>query len=293
MEYHEELNQFNEKNMKNFIVPIDFSENSLHAADYSVKLARQLGADIHLFHAYEEPIAVSSYDLDPIHYDTMREQILTRLEECKNTLLKENGPEINIICLVSNGQMIEYIIDLYEKKNAQLVVIGLTGSGGWGSFFAGNNALRIVEKVPFPILTVPPKARFRTVKKIVFACDLQEVRSTIPVEKIKKVLEVLNAELYILHIDQGQQEETILTHEIQDLNTLFQGMDFQFHKMDAQQVVPAIKDFSRDYDIDLVLMIPHPHGFFANLINAHHTRSLLLHSSIPILTIPQHSQAKN
>src|SRR6185295_17989782 len=46
--------------IKNLLVPIDFSERSLHLLEYGRTLALQFGADLHLVHVYEPDYPLSS-----------------------------------------------------------------------------------------------------------------------------------------------------------------------------------------------------------------------------------------
>ena len=44
-------------NVKNILVPVDFSESGDAALAYAVSLAREYGAELHLVHVYDQPFA--------------------------------------------------------------------------------------------------------------------------------------------------------------------------------------------------------------------------------------------
>src|SRR5690348_18263994 len=87
----------------------------------------------------------------------------------------EFGNQVPIETATFNGDLIGHIKKLYEDPEARLAIIGLTGAG-MANFFLGSNTLNIVNGAGRIVLTVPPYADFRPIRKIVFACDMvQEI----------------------------------------------------------------------------------------------------------------------
>jgi nucleotide-binding universal stress UspA family protein len=150
--------------MKKFIVPTDFSLNAQTAAEYAMQLARQLGAGVILMHVYEEPVAISEYELSTIHFDTMKEHIIKRLEERKVALHHEFGRDVPIETIAFGANLIPHIQEVYSRPDSQLAVIGLTGAG-MANFFLGSNTLNIVNNLGRVVLTVPPHATYRPIKR--------------------------------------------------------------------------------------------------------------------------------
>jgi nucleotide-binding universal stress UspA family protein len=274
--------------MKTFIVPTDFSMNAQHASSYAVQLARQLQAKVILMHAYEPPVAISEYEVSTIHFDTMKEHIVRRLEERKEELQMEFGREIPIETRAFEADLIGHIKELYAQPDASLAVIGLTGAG-MANFFLGSNTLNIVNNVGRIVLTVPPYARFRPIKKVVFACDMTDVAATVPAARIKRIIQLLEAELLVLNIQKPQQPSPEAEAERETLEGMLQGIPFSFHALERRNVVAGIKDFARTQAADLVAIIPRKRDFLAKLLGGSHTKAMLFRSGIPILTLPVES----
>lgn len=276
--------------MKTIIVPTDFSKNAFHAASYAVQMAQVLGHNILLVHAYEAPVPISEYELSTIHFNTMEEHILARLKKEKEDLQQKFGTEILIETIAFNNNLISHITELYSQKDIFLTVIGLTGSG-MANFFLGGNTLNIVNKLGRAVLTIPPFTPFRPVKKIVFAFDLWNVSGTLPVKRIKRIREFLNAEFLILNLvrkDQKPQEEW--AKEKAKLTAALEGISYSFHTVANRQIVAGINDFAKEQQADLLAIVPREKGFIENLLGENHTKSLLFRSGIPILTLPPDEQ---
>lgn len=272
--------------MKTIILPTDFSKNANHATNYGVQLARYLGCKALLMHSYEPPMSLSEYGTTTVHFYTVRDQIIKRLEKDKNSLLKKYGSEVNIDAVVFNDDLVGHLTELYKQPDTFLIVIGLTGAG-MANFFLGSNTLNIVNKVGRAVLTIPPFTPFKPVKKIVFAFDLWNVAGTLPIKRIKRIREKLNAELLILNLvsqDQKSKEEWIAEKE--RLEVEMTGIPYSFHTISGKRVVDAVNKFAREQSADMLAIIPHEKGFIENLLNENHTKSLLFRSGIPILTLP-------
>lgn len=271
--------------MRTFIIPTDFSQNSQHAAEYAIQLAKQLHTRIILMHAFEEPVSVSEYEISNIRFDNMKDHILDRLKDMKAGLESDFGKEVPIELAVFNNDLVGNIRRLYEDPDARLVVIGLTGAG-MANFFLGSNTLKIVNNVGRAVLTVPPYAHFRPVKKILFATDLWNVGETFPVKRIHRLMELLGAELHILCIQKPQQPSPELEAEKETLEQKLSGIPYVFHAISKRNRVSGIKDFAREQKADLIAIIPEKHDFLENLLKTNHTKAMLFHSGIPILTLP-------
>lgn len=271
--------------MRTFIVPTDFSQNAQHASEYAVQLAKQLNARIILMHAYERPVAISEYEISTIHFDTMKEHIMKRLDERREALHQAYGYEVPIETVTFPNDLIGHIKKLYEDPDARLAVIGLTGAG-MANFFLGGNTVNIVNNVGRMVLTVPPHVTFRPIHKVLFACDMWNVANVVPANRIKRILTLLNAELLILNIQKPQQPTPEMEAEKETLEQMLTGVPFTFHTLEHRNVIAGIKDFAKAQQADLIAIIPRKHDFIENLLRTNHTKAMLFRSGIPILTIP-------
>lgn len=275
--------------MRTFIVPTDFSVNADNASAYAVQLAAQLEARVILMHAYQAPVAISEYELSTIHFDTMKEHILKRLAEKREALRARFGEQVPMECLAFNNDLIEHLKGLYAQREASLAIIGLTGSG-MANFFLGGNTLNIVNQLGRMVLTIPPYATYRPVRKIVFACDMQDVATTVPVRRIGRLLGILDAELLVLNIQHPRQPSARLNAEREALNQVMAGIPFAFHCITKRNIVAGIKDFVREQKADLIAIVPKQRDFLESLLRPNHTKEMLFRSGVPILTIPPDEQ---
>lgn len=272
--------------MRTFIVPTDFSENAMNAAEYAVQLARELDAEVLLMHAYNEPVSMMTSEVDVMTYDNIREHIREKLEQRKKELEPLGGGKVKITGVCVLNRLLDHIRELSREKDARLVVIGLTGSNSLEHVFLGSNTISIVNNSGCTVLTVPPMAAFRPIKKVLFACDMKDVAHSIPSEKIKKILSVVNAEVMVVYVQRENMSPEDLDNEVSALRKMLEGVNFSFHTLQKKNVIAGIRDFAREQEVDMIAIIPRKHDFIEGLLRMNHTKAMLFRSSIPILTIP-------
>lgn len=271
--------------MRTFLVFTDFSKNAKYASAYAIQLAMQRNAAVKLIHVFENPVAVSEYELTTIHFHNMEERILQQLEERKRELVEEFGSQVPITCLTYDRYLVERMQQLFTDPEVKLAIIGLTGSG-MSNFFLGSNTLDIVERSGCMVLTVPPYTTFRPIKHIVFACNMQEdLSSTIPVEKIKRITALFDARLFVLHVVPKTNAARQMEKKEAVLAALLKDISFSFHTVNKRNIVAGIKDFSKEIRADLIVIIPGKHDFWGSILRINHTKAMLFRSDVPILSV--------
>jgi nucleotide-binding universal stress UspA family protein len=138
--------------LRNILVPTDFSDCSRKALQYAVPLAKQHGAAVTLLHVVPIPPyavgEVSGGDYIPSCLRTSGEQELTHLV---NEFVRG---EVTADTAVRNGTAATEIIELAKSLPADLVVISTHGRNGLKHFFMGSVAELVVRHSPCPVLVV-------------------------------------------------------------------------------------------------------------------------------------------
>jgi nucleotide-binding universal stress UspA family protein len=275
--------------MKTIIVPTDFSETSYNAARYALGLARQMNtARVVLYHAYEliVPIPDVPSSVPMVNPDELRSASMEGLDKMKREL-DPLLPENTILASRAENHLLPANIDqVARQEQADLIVMGITGGSQLEEILVGSNTIDVVKHTTCPVIIVPASARFRPIRKIVFACDFRKVVETTPIQPLKKLLNVFRPELHVLNIDHESKHFTSDTpYETLMLDTLLEGYNPQFHFIDHTNVVQGIMDFAEKQEADLILVIPKKHGLFDHIFKRSRTTQLAFHTHIPLLAI--------
>ncbi len=140
--------------IRNILVPVDFSDHAAAALDLAVELAKTLGARIHLLHCYVIRVGgVSPYGLvipESLDRD-VREAAAAKLGEWRE---KAEAGGVEVEQAVTPNFPSEAIASHAEAIGADLVVMGTRGLTGLRHVLLGSVAERTIRIAPCPVLTV-------------------------------------------------------------------------------------------------------------------------------------------
>ena len=143
-------------NIKNILLPTDFSNLSLSAAEYAIDIAKQYGAKIHFLNVLEKipPIlAIRSLDLSEEKVEkTIEEEAQNALKKSLGKINQDNSVEI--IPVIKKGIDFETIIDYCEKNKIDLIVIATHGRTGILHTLLGSVAEKVIRYATCPVLVI-------------------------------------------------------------------------------------------------------------------------------------------
>ncbi len=261
------------KIMNTVIVPVDFSETSINAADYAAQLlAGREDLKVILFHLAEtaEDAAVAPEKLD---------ELVTKF-------YGEYHSQVEGVCLLGSN-FIEQLEKQVKIYNAALVIMGITSRSELAQIFVSSNTLKLAETKVCPVLIVPETAKFTGIKSVMLASDFKNVYYTTPVEPIKAFLKTFNPELHIvnvnseLYISLTEQYEK----EKQAFIDHFGQFNPEFYFLRLYDIEESITQFAEAKNIDLIITIQHEHPLLAKIFKGDHAKKLTFRSSLPVLVV--------
>lgn len=138
------------------LVPVDFSETSLHALRLAVKEARTHGAGLTLVHV-GAVVWAGAPGLDiggptPILAQWNDEIAREHEAALRRVAREEVPPDLQVDCIVRDGVPATAILDAVKETGANLVVIGTHGRRGLDRLFLGSVAESVLRESPVPVL---------------------------------------------------------------------------------------------------------------------------------------------
>lgn len=135
---------------RNILCPVDFDDNSMHALDKAIEIARHFDAALTLVHVV--PLVLQFSEV-PIPYDLYAEQ-----EKAGKAKLAEIVAEklagIKHESAVYTGDVVGCILLAVKKLKPDLLVMATHGRSGFAHFFLGSVAEAVVRKAGCPVLTI-------------------------------------------------------------------------------------------------------------------------------------------
>jgi len=139
---------------KTLLVPHDFGAGSDHALAYAVDLARALGAELTVMHAFEIPMVGF-----PDGMLVATPELASRILEGANVGLKKAaelhaGAGVAIRTLVKQGPSWQTIVETASELGAGMIVMGTHGRHGLPRALLGSVAEKVVRMAHCPVLTI-------------------------------------------------------------------------------------------------------------------------------------------
>lgn len=258
--------------MNTVIVPIDFSDISYNAGRYAAKLLQGYeGVEMILYNMYEE--------------DVEHEMIMEDLENFKRELSETTTANISLYA-ERGDEFVEELEKFARHRDADLVVMGITGKSSIAQKFIGSNALKMAESKYCPVLIIPGSCEFREVKNVMLTSDFKEVERSTPSAPIKKVLKLLNPALHIVNVNEEIYVAISEEYEAekQKLANMFVEFNPEFYFLRLYDVEEAITQFASDKNIDLIITIQKEHSKIYKFFKSH-TKELAYQSTLPVLVV--------
>lgn len=137
------------------LVPVDFSDHSLHAIRYARELASAFGCGIRMAHVVEETLHPAFYNAGAFSiYDLQPDVEVRALEHMRREFEAVPGPDVPVRFEVTSGHAAVEIANMTRSLPISLVVMATHGLTGFAHLFLGSVAEHVVRLSAVPTFTV-------------------------------------------------------------------------------------------------------------------------------------------
>ena len=146
-------------NIKNILVPTDFSDFSRYALNYAVAFAQAFGAKITLIHVTPERELDSIRQVSTYFEPGQLENLLKEREsedrkQLEEFILAELKKGITVETIHKVGIPFLDIIKTAKQRGVDLIVIATHGRSGLSHMLFGSVAEKVVRQAPCPVLSI-------------------------------------------------------------------------------------------------------------------------------------------
>jgi nucleotide-binding universal stress UspA family protein len=272
--------------VKNILVPVDFSKCSKNALKVAIKLARKSNAKIHMVNAVHvhtpHPDLAGGSLIDAIISD-YESQVKESFEELEKDLI-ELGDVPH-----ESDRFISYLSDAIraetEQKDIDLIVMGTRSDHEGIERIVGTNASDIVQNSDVPVLVLPENVDHFEPKKIGFASDFKKVADHGSYEILRWLAGLYNAEIMVFHIDDEIVNVTLEEEkEIKEIQQRLEGIESSVRTVAAESIEEGVIDFVDGHSLDALALMPRKHNILHKLFKKSYTKSLVIDPVVPMLT---------
>ncbi|MFY7670242.1 universal stress protein [Tenacibaculum sp. MEBiC06402] len=279
--------------MKNILLPIDFSKNSLDALFYTIKLFKDRPCNFYILHTFEVKTPLFTSRMNKEKGRLTYENNLESVQDKFNDLLMDIAeiPEAenhSFETLAITKPLIQTIHKTIEMRNIDLVVMGTKGASGLKEVLFGSNTVKVLKSIYHtPLLIVPEEADKFTLDKIAFATAFKNGYKESSLAFLSMLCKLFKSELEIVYLD---DQEPLTLEEAENkkyLENTLEGVNFNFKYVNkTKSTEKHIREYVGGLDFDLLVMIKYGHDDFYNWTNEPVINKLGYRTKLPFLILP-------
>lgn len=271
---------------KKILVPVDFSKCSKNALKYAILIGKRLPADLLLMHAFSVPVTHGEMGAISI-INTLVTGIEEDIESDFSRLIDEvpELAEVKYETVIKHGSVVDAFVAKSREFQPDLVVMGTKGAHGIDEVILGTNAFAVVKNSDIPVLIIPENAGFRPLKKIALASDYQDVHIGL-FDPLLMLNRIFGSEIHIVHISKDKAINNEEAEEAKKMQRYFKDVPHHYHLLQTDDIEEGLNNYCHEHAIDLLTLIPRKHRLFEVLMKGRHSKKIIFHTEIPLLTLP-------
>ncbi len=273
-----------------FLVPIDFTEQSVTALKQAYVLAQKYGASITLLHVVEDRGSIAKIFSDNQHQE-LKIAILKDLEKLTEGLDKKGNIAMN--AMVVRGSVYEKVTEFADSTGATMIVMGTNGDSNIKKRFIGSNALRVVRESKIPVITIKGKKIQNEIRNIVLPLDLsKETKEKLSVSlELSRLFE--NAVIRVVSVVFTTDEFVVnrLTRQLGQVKALLEkeGVECSAEIVKGTKgedsLAENILEYADKVDGDIIMIMTQQELDFTKYFVGSSAQEIINQSNIPVFSI--------
>jgi nucleotide-binding universal stress UspA family protein len=189
--------------MKNFIVPIDFSPESLNGLRMAILFSKKAQINIHLVYVLHKTTEAEKQAIE-------NEQ--NQAEDNLKRIISEFNPQLGnqsvIDFLVFKGRVYHEVVNFANQTPDSIITASTHGASGFQEFFIGSNTYRIISATDKPVITLRKNFCPSEITRIVLPIDLSSgSRQKVPFTA--DLAKLFGAEIHVVGIHSSRSKQEI------------------------------------------------------------------------------------
>lgn len=265
-----------------YLVPTDFSENSIHALDLALALASPRVDRITLIHVIETP-----YDFASQVALFTEQQLKAGRKRGKELLAKQAHTQVPIKFKLEEGNPVFQISQLAKKQKVDLIVMGTQGASGISKSLMGTVAVSVIREAPCPVLVIPTNSAKTNLNQFVLGLEFAE-HELLTLDWLAKQVKKWKVKLQVIHVKPSEKQEfkqVLLELGIkQYLSKKYPSMKAEFLTLTGEKPAEALSTYMKSHPGILVMSHAHQ-GFWEELFTKSESIQMAFQTQVPLLIL--------
>lgn len=277
--------------MKEVLVPVDFTEESLIALGFGIDLANHLQANVRVIHVKTDSVIIPFFSKDEVN-DKLNQDVEAWAEELHHQFINKYKVNCGVFDFkIREGNVVQEVANQAKYGDSTIIVLGAHNDTAITSKWVGSPAYRLVSHAPCPVLVVNKRMQLnQPIKSIALPVDYS-IASRKKVPAIAGMARLFDAKVHVVGLKTSDLDW--MNGQMNAYVKLVENFLIRHTKVDVEHVQLTGRDFSenlmgyvQDHFIDLITThVHHTSNPFVRVFQSF-TNDLINKSLKPVLVIP-------
>jgi nucleotide-binding universal stress UspA family protein len=268
--------------MKNFIVPVDFSKDSIKGLEMAILFSKKMYVNIQMVYVQK-----ASDDYRPGSFEEEHKFAENNLIR----IMKEYEPRLmndsKLRYIIKKGKIYREIVNQVESYNDGVISASTHGASGFEDIFIGSNAFKIISSTSKPVFTLNKGHAPKDIKKIVVPLRLHvDTRQKVP--WAGNIAELFGAEIHLITLSTTQNKKDnarLNAYHAQSADYLKKRkIKYVSKKLNGDNLSTMVITYANAINADLVVIMTNKSSGW-NLITGSYVQDILNKCPAPVLSI--------
>ncbi len=270
--------------IKNFIVPIDFSEDSLKGLELAILFSRKTYTNIQMVYVQKK-----TAEHFPSRIREEYNQAKDKFEKIVKIYSDRLGNNSKLRYIIKKGPKVyEEIVNQAESYKDSIITSSTHGASGFEEFFIGSNAFKIISATTRPVITIRKGTVPTDIKKIILPIDsMIETRQKVPATS--EIAELFGAEVHVVEVSSTKSSKILrrLSAYSKQVTSYLHGRGLQVinDSIVGNNISDLTVEYAQSVNADMISIITEQGTSITNLILGNHAQQILNKSVVPVLNI--------
>ena len=272
--------------MERILCPVNFTDTALNAIEYASALASLHQGKLTLFHVvlqeeYKAILEEGEGDLQD-HLTRGQNDLERRLKSLCEEIVS-SYPDLMCQMEIGYGSLTNAIIDRATKEAYDLIVMGNDGVTDVTEAMVGSSTVKVIERAPCPVLSVPNQADFQGLQKVVYGTQFNKADQK-ALNDLMLMLQPLGSHIDVVHILKPDGRKEKAKKQMDELKSYLNFSRIGFHIREHEENARlGLDDFMEEVKGELLVMVTHQRGFFERVFQKSNVKNISYFADYPIL----------
>lgn len=278
--------------MIKILVPVNFSDYSLNALNYTLKLAEKFESEVTLLYCFSDYLSreEDEQSIKSEEIETLEQKYRELLSQLTQKVLEDVKlyKNIRVQYRFEFGYPEDLIPEVSKLMKAEVIIMGTSKKDGPIKHAMGSITGDVVNKATAPVLAVPANSRVdhHKIGKVLFLMELSD-RDFFSLHRLIRIITPFKTEIIAVHHHSSKnlnKDDELRIEKLKEYaRSTYRSHKIYFDIIKGSNFVHSIEEYVKEKDLNLIAMTRRRRTILRQLFSPSATKKILYETDVPLL----------